>query len=191
MPFDDEAVKRECRMSQQGGRGFSALALGLAVALCIAPSCRSQELTNSNLAVKVQDGTFQVALRTTANRPVLSARSRAEIDYAWVRSSDYPHHHAAVSTFHDALGTGSQIRVICSGLQDKPDPLTRLSFMINTPMRPFRSKYRTTREKRSRCRPSATGSRPGVLLPDSNRTQLVGLEHKMNRSRNMLMMSKP
>jgi hypothetical protein len=112
MPFDDEAVKRECRTSQQGGRGFSALALGLAVALCVAPSCRSQELTNSNLAVKVQDATFQVALRTTANRPVLSARSGAEIDYAWVRSSDYPHHHAAVSTFHDALGTGSQIRVM-------------------------------------------------------------------------------
>jgi hypothetical protein len=65
-----------------GRQSFSALALGLAVALCIAPSCRSQELTNSNLAVKVQDGTFQVALRTTANRPVLSARSRAEIDYA-------------------------------------------------------------------------------------------------------------
>lgn len=96
-------------------------ALGLAVALCIAPSCWSQELTNSSLAVKVQDGRFQVALRSAANRPVLSARSGAEIDHAWIRSTDYPRHHATVSTFHDALGTGSQIRVTCSGLPGKPD----------------------------------------------------------------------
>ncbi|MBT9333113.1 PKD domain-containing protein [Paracidobacterium acidisoli] len=92
------------------------------MALCIAaPPCRSQELSNGSLAVRVQDGTFQVATRAAAGVPVLIARSGAEIDHTWVRSSDYPQHHADVSTFEDSLGAGSQIRVTCSGLQGKPD----------------------------------------------------------------------
>ncbi len=38
-----------------------------------------------------------------------------------MRSNDYPERHATSSTFSDALGSGRQIRVVCSGLPGKPD----------------------------------------------------------------------
>jgi hypothetical protein len=71
--------------------------------------CRAQQLINSSLAVTVQaqDGSFQVATRAAANRPMLSARAGAQIDHQWVRSNDYPQHRAAESAFSDSLGAGN------------------------------------------------------------------------------------
>jgi hypothetical protein len=104
-------------------KGVVTLGLGLVAGLCPAPPCRAQQLTNSSLAVTVQaqDGSFQVATRAAANRPVLSARAGAQIDHQWARSNEYPQHRAAESTFSDSLGTGHQISVTSSGLQGKPD----------------------------------------------------------------------
>lgn len=71
--------------------------------------------------VQAGDGSFQVVSEREANHQVLNARAGAQIDGQWVRSNDYPEHRATASTFTDALGTGHQIRVICSGLAGKPD----------------------------------------------------------------------
>jgi len=99
------------------------LGLGLATLVYFVAPCRAQQLANSSLAVTVQaqDGSFQLAARTAANRPVLSARAGAEIDHQWVRSNEYPQHRAVESTFSDSLGAGHQISVTCAGLAGKPD----------------------------------------------------------------------
>jgi hypothetical protein len=100
---------------------FLKLGLGLAV-LYFAGPCRGQ-LNNSSLSVTVQAalGSYQVATRGAANRPVLRARVGAEIDHQWVRSNEYPHSPSVESGFSDSLGAGRQIRVTCTGLAGKPD----------------------------------------------------------------------
>jgi alpha-galactosidase len=122
-------------MSEMSRKGAVTLVLGLAAALCAVPPCRSQQLTNGSMAVTVQaqDGSFQLASRATPNRPVLSARPGAQIDQQWVHANDYPQRRAASSTFNDALGTGHQISVTCSGLQGKPDLVYTLQVYDQSP----------------------------------------------------------
>jgi alpha-galactosidase len=100
-----------------------ALIVAIATAQCISPTCRAQTITNGSLSVMVQrsDASFQVVSQREANRRVLNARPGAQIDGRWVRSNDYPEHDASVSTFSDALGSGHQIRLLCSGLAGTPD----------------------------------------------------------------------
>ena len=99
------------------------LGLGLVLGFSLAAPSRAQQLNNASLAVAVQaqDGSYQLATRSAANSPVLKARPGAQIDKQWVKSSDYPQHRAAESSFNDALGAGHQITVTCSGLAGKPD----------------------------------------------------------------------
>src|SRR5581483_7718625 len=96
--------------------------LGLTAGLFVPAIALAQQLTNVSLAVSVQqDGTFQIAARSSAARPILRARPGAQIDGQWVRSSDYPQHRAAESAFQDALGSGRQVTATFSGLAEKPD----------------------------------------------------------------------
>lgn len=101
----------------------AVLGLAIVIALSAAPTSPAQEWSNGTLTVAVQqnDGSFQLALRRTANHPVLTARPGAEIDNQWISSRDYPQHSATASTFEDSLGAGHEIAVTCSGLQGKPD----------------------------------------------------------------------
>ena len=39
----------------------------------------------------------------------------------WLRSSSYPSHSVSESPFSDALGSGRQLTVTCSGLHGSPD----------------------------------------------------------------------
>src|SRR5579864_9247285 len=77
---------------------------------------------NSELSVSVRpaDGVYEVRAEGLAE-PVLEARVAAEINHHWVRSSDYPQHRVAESTFTDALGSGHQLAVIYSGLASAPN----------------------------------------------------------------------
>lgn len=76
---------------------------------------------NDGLSVTVQpsDGTYEI--QTGIGHSVIHARVAAEIDHKWVKSTDYPKHEIAQSTFEDALGHGQQIRVTSSGLPNFPD----------------------------------------------------------------------
>ena len=92
----------------------------LAGALALSP-CSGQPLANRELSVLVDaaQGAYSVGL---AHGPViLRARSGAEVDHRWVRSSDYPRHAMKQSPFSDALGSGVELRVACSGLRDAPE----------------------------------------------------------------------
>jgi len=79
-------------------------------------------VTIESLSVAVQpaNGTYEV--RTgDGGHTIFHARVAAEIDHKWIKSTDYPKHEIAQSTFEDALGHGKKITVTSSGLSNLPD----------------------------------------------------------------------
>jgi alpha-galactosidase len=98
------------------------LGLGVTAGILMAAlPCVAQQLTNDDLSLTVnaQEGSYQ--LSSHDGQPVLRSRVAAQVDHQWLRSSDYPQHKAAESTFEDDLGSGRQVTVTCSGLDGKPD----------------------------------------------------------------------
>ncbi len=98
--------------------------VGLAITagtLMVALPCVAQQLTNDELSLTVnaQEGSYQLSVH--GGQPVLKSRVAAQVDHQWLRSSDYPRHQAAESTFDDDLGSGREVTVTCSGLEGKPD----------------------------------------------------------------------
>jgi alpha-galactosidase len=91
------------------------------VALIFAGTAAAQQLANDTLAVSAnaKDGTYQLAVR--GGQPIFTSRTGAQIDHAWLRSSDYAHHETSESKFTDDLGSGRTITVTNSGLPGKPD----------------------------------------------------------------------
>ncbi len=94
-----------------------------AVVLPFARCSYSQDVTvhNQQLAVAVRstDGSYEISIEGN-NRAAIHAAVAAEIDHAWVKSSDFPQHRASPSQFNDALGRGRQIEVTFNGLPNKP-----------------------------------------------------------------------
>ena len=73
-----------------------------------------------SVVVEPADGTYDV--RTgNGGHSIFHARLAAEIDHKWVKSTDYPKHEIAQSSFEDALGRGRKITVTSSGLPKLPD----------------------------------------------------------------------
>jgi alpha-galactosidase len=91
------------------------------VALIFAGTAAAQQLANDTLAVSAnaKDGTYQLAVR--GGQPIFTSRTGAQIDHAWLRSSDYAHHETSESKFTDDLGSGRTVTVTNSGLPGKPD----------------------------------------------------------------------
>ncbi len=91
------------------------------VALIFAGPAAAQHLANDTLAVSAnaKDGTYQLAVR--GGQPIFTSRAGAQIDHAWLRSSDYARHETSESKFTDDLGSGRTITVTNSGLPGKPD----------------------------------------------------------------------
>ena len=85
----------------------------------------NEQLTNDELSLTVnaQQGSYQLSFHDSQHdgQPVLRSRVAAQVDHQWLRSSDYPRHQASESTFEDALGSGREVTVTCSGLDGKPD----------------------------------------------------------------------
>jgi alpha-galactosidase len=94
----------------------------LAAPPCVAGSlANNQPLGNKDMSLQVdaQKGYWSVSF---PNGPaILRARSGALVDHHWLRSSDYPQRATTKSGFSDALGSGTELRVTCSGLRDEPD----------------------------------------------------------------------
>jgi alpha-galactosidase len=92
-----------------------------AAGLALGVPCAAQQLANKSVQVTVDapKGTYELSL--PSGNAVLTSRVAAEIDHAWVRSTDYPHHESSESSFSDALGAGRAMAVVSSGLGGKPD----------------------------------------------------------------------
>ncbi len=96
------------------GAIIAALTLG-------AVQCPAQQLTNGTLFVTVngQDGSYQFG--PTGSQSALQASIGALVDHTWLRPGSYPSHSVSESPFSDALGSGRQLTVTCSGLRGSPD----------------------------------------------------------------------
>jgi alpha-galactosidase len=105
---------------------IAALTLG-------AMRCPAQQLTNGNLLVTVnsKDGSYQFA--PTGGQSALQASTGALVDHTWLRPSSYPSHSVSESPFSDALGSGRQLTVTCSGLRGSPDLIYVLQLYTQDP----------------------------------------------------------
>src|ERR1035437_4707765 len=83
--------------------------------------CPAQQLTNSALFVTVngQDGSYQFG--PIGSQSALQASLGALVDHTWLHAGSYPSHSLSESPFSDALGSGRQLTVTCSGLRGSPD----------------------------------------------------------------------
>jgi hypothetical protein len=91
------------------------------VALLASSASTGEELASKDVSLRVDvpPGTYEIAF---PNGPtILRARSGAEVDHRWLRSTDYPHRATRKSGFSDALGAGTELTVTCSGLPQAPD----------------------------------------------------------------------
>jgi alpha-galactosidase len=96
------------------GAMIAALTLG-------AVRCPAQPLTNGTLFVTVngQDGSYQFG--PIGSQSALRASIGALVDHTWLRPASYPSRSVSESPFSDALGSGRQLTVTCSGLRGSPD----------------------------------------------------------------------
>jgi alpha-galactosidase len=117
------------------------------VALPLALPCYAQQLTNSTLSVTVnrQDGSYQFG--PVGGPSVLQASTGAQVDHVWLRAANYPSHAISESPFSDALGSGKQLTVTCSGLADSPDLVHVLQLYSQSPYGTIQVQVRNTTRK--------------------------------------------
>ncbi|HKS94523.1 MAG TPA: hypothetical protein VJV74_00155, partial [Terriglobia bacterium] len=91
-------------------------------------------LHNSRLSVAFnpQDGSYEIRAAGLEG-PVLKSTVGAEVNQARLRSSDYPRHQEAESTFHDALGGGREDMITFTGLDSQPDLVCILRLYSDLP----------------------------------------------------------
>ena len=100
---------------------YSLRGATIATLMLGAVQCPAQQLTNGILSVTVngQDGSYQFG--PIGSQSALQASVGALVDHAWLSPRSYPSHSVAESPFSDALGSGSQLTITCSGLRGSPD----------------------------------------------------------------------
>lgn len=95
--------------------------------------CSAQQLTNGTLSVTVnpKDGSYQFGLN--GGQAALQSNIGAMVDHTWLRAASYPSHTVSESPFSDALGSGKQLTVTCSGLRGSPDLIYVLQLYSQNP----------------------------------------------------------
>src|SRR5215468_7218414 len=106
--------------------------LALAGALSVSP-CVGQQLANSGSSLRVGARPDTYSVGFPDGTPIVQARTGAEVDHRWLRSSDYPRHAVKQSSFNDALGSGTELQVTCSGLSAEPDLIYSLRSYARQP----------------------------------------------------------
>ncbi len=110
IPFSSARLAIFCALAMlacAGGRGASQAPL---------PSLNS----NGFSLTVAGDGSY--SLRSAGQpKPMLVAHVAAQVEHRWLRSSDYPNHEVAESSFQDDLGRGRQITVLHKGLARRPE----------------------------------------------------------------------
>jgi len=99
-----------------------AMACGMVCALASLAFANDVQLANSQmvLTVRSRDGTYEIRAKGSA-LSVVEAIVAAQIDHAWIKSTDYPNREISESEFEDALGSGHQITVVFTGLPSRID----------------------------------------------------------------------
>ncbi len=122
----------------------SMMASMIAAWMLGAVPCPAQQLTNKTLSVTVnrQDGSYQFG--SLGSQSVVQAGVAALIDHQWLRSSSYPSHSVSESPFSDALGSGQQLTVTCSGLRGSPDLVYVIQLYTENPYGAIQVRVRNT-----------------------------------------------
>jgi alpha-galactosidase len=105
------------------------LSAALTAAAQIQPALHNQRLS---VGIRPKDGAYEI-LAHGLEHPVLVSRVDAEVNHAWVRSSDYPRHATSEAAFEDALGRGQELKVTFSGLENRPDLVCTLRLYDDKP----------------------------------------------------------
>jgi alpha-galactosidase len=95
--------------------------------------CSAQQLTNGTLSVAVnpKDGSYEFG--PVGGQVALQSSIGAMADHTWLRAASYPSHTVSESLFNDALGSGKQLTVTCSGLRGSPDLIYVLQLYSQNP----------------------------------------------------------
>ncbi len=123
-----EAARKMLAVLRCGMMGASIAALMLG-----AVPCSAQQLTNGTLSVTVNpnDGAYQFG--PIGGQSALQSSIGALVDHTWLRAGSYPLHSVSESPFSDALGSGRQLTVTCSGLSGSPDLIYVLQLYTENP----------------------------------------------------------
>jgi alpha-galactosidase len=109
------------RKKPQHAAILSSFAAGALLCLIIPAYGADLSVRNrlQTIVLHEQDGSWELQ-DTGSHRSILRSQVGAEIDQHWMRCSDYPRHQLQQSAFEDALGTGSQATMLCTGLAHQP-----------------------------------------------------------------------
>ncbi|HEV2379778.1 MAG TPA: alpha-galactosidase [Terriglobia bacterium] len=102
-------------------------------ALALPATAGAASLHNSQLSVAFNPERGSYEIRAGVEAPVLKSLVGAEINHQWLRSSDYPRHEEAPSTFQDGLGGGQQDTITFTGLGSEPDLVCTLRLYNDLP----------------------------------------------------------
>jgi alpha-galactosidase len=93
----------------------------------------AQQLTNGTLSVTVNhsDGSYQFG--PSGGQSSLQASIGALVDHTWLSPGSYPSRSVSESPFSDALGSGRQLTVTCSGRSGSPDLIYVLQLYTQNP----------------------------------------------------------
>jgi alpha-galactosidase len=122
----------------------SALVVVLALG---AVQCSAQQLTNDTLSVTVNpnDGSYQFG--PVGGQSVLQSSIGALVNHTWMRAGSYPSHSVSESPFSDALGSGKQLTITCSGLRGSPDLIYVLQLYAQNPYGAIQVRVRNGTDK--------------------------------------------
>ena len=122
----------------------SALVVVLALG---AVQCSAQQLTNGTLSVTVNpnDGSYQFG--PVGGQSVLQSSIGALVNHTWMRAGSYPSHSVSESPFSDALGSGKQLTITCSGLRGSPDLIYVLQLYAQNPYGAIQVRVRNGTDK--------------------------------------------
>jgi alpha-galactosidase len=127
----------------QGGAMSATIA-----ALIFSPVlCKAQQLTNETLSATVNrdNGSYQFGAKGSSS--ALQASVAAQVDHSWLRPGRYPTHAVSESPFSDALGSGNQLTVTCSGLRGSPDLIYVLQLYTQNPYGAIQVRVKNTTGK--------------------------------------------
>ena len=93
----------------------------------------AQQLTNGSLSVTVNGQEASYQFGPVGSQSVLQASVGALVDHTWLHGGSYPAHSVSESPFSDALGSGRQLTVTCSGLRGSPDLIYVMQLYTQNP----------------------------------------------------------
>jgi alpha-galactosidase len=139
LPVTRSAIERATEPVRNLAVSLSTISLStlmgvtLAALLLGAVRCPAQQLMNGALSVAVNGQTGSYQLGPINGPSALQAGIGALVDHTWLRPGSYPSHSVSESTFSDALGSGKQLTVTCTGLRGSPDLIYVLQLYTQNP----------------------------------------------------------